>query len=89
MWCCDRTPLNSNQLSIPSSEYTFGVVTFNGDTTTPLAFHNTVGNYQVNRIEVSASIINPTVGTTISIGQSQERSLLLLRFFIGIIIIAV
>ena len=53
-WCCYNTPLSSNQLSIPSSEYTFGVVTFSGDTTTPLAFHNSVKNYLADRIEVAA-----------------------------------
>ncbi len=80
VWCCDNTPLSSNQLSIPSSEYTFGVVTFSGDVT-PLAFHNSVGNYKVPRIDVAAGV--PSVQSTITTGQSQQRTLLLLRFLIG------
>ncbi len=81
-WCCDNTPLSSNQLSIPSSGYTFGVVTFGGDdTTTPLAFHNSVGNFQVPRIDVAAGV--PAVPSTITTGPPQPRSLLLLRFLIG------
>ncbi len=78
--CCYNTPLSSNQLSIPSSEYTFGVVTFSGGVT-PLAFHNSVGNYIVTRIAVTISV--PSVQSTITPGPSQQRSLLLLRFLIG------
>ncbi len=79
-WCCDNTLLSSNPLSIPSSEYTFGVVTFSGDVT-PLAFHNSVGNYQVPRMDVAVGV--PSVQSTITPGPSQQRSLLLLRFLIG------
>ncbi len=80
VWCCDNTPPSSNQLSIPSSEYTFGVVTFSGDVT-PLAFHNSVGKYQVPRMDVAVGV--PSVQSTITPGPSQQRSLLLLRFLIG------
>ncbi len=80
-WCCDNTPLSSNQLSIPSSEYTFGVVTFGGNTTTPLAFHNSVKKYQVTRIDIAVGV--PSVQNTIPSGPSHQRSLLLLRFLIG------
>ncbi len=78
--CCDNTPLSSSQLSIPSSEYTFGVVTFSGDVT-PLAFHNSVGNYVVTRIAVTISV--PSVQSTITPGPSLQLPLLLLRFLIG------
>ncbi len=82
VWCCDNTPLSNNEFSIPSYEYTFGVVTFNG-VVTPLAFNDTVGTYEVDRIAFNAGI--PSVGSTVAAGVLEQDSLLLLRFFIGIV----
>ena len=81
--CCDTTFLNAtDQFQIPPSTYTFGVVIIN-NTVKPLAFANTVTEYCVEQYQSalgsSFSLFTLTENTQVN------RSLLLLRFLISII----
>ena len=81
--CCDTTPLSGFQ--IPSSEYTFGTVITNANVR-PLAFANSVMEYRVEQYTASLGSAGPQPGSTVTLTEGDlltDRSLLLIRFFVG------
>ena len=82
--CCDSTFLSAtNQFQIPPSTYTFGVMIIN-NSVKPLAFTNTVTEYRVEQYQASlSSSLPPGSIFTLTENNQVNRSLLLLRLFIG------
>ena len=81
--CCDTTFLNAtDQFQIPPSTYTFGVVIINNNVK-PLAFANTVTEYRVEQYLASFSSLPSGFMFTLTENAQVNRSLLLLRFSIG------
>lgn len=80
--CCDTTSIvPTNQPQIPSSEYTFGILTMNSDVL-PLAFRDTATEYQYDQFHAVPA------GSTFTLSEGNlldDRSLMLLRLFIGIL----
>ena len=79
--CCDTTSLSVNdQFQIPPSTYTFGIVIVNNNVKL-LAFTN---NVRVEQYQVSLGpSIPPGSKYTLTENAQVNRSLLLLRFLIG------
>ena len=82
--CCDTTSLSvSDQFQIPPSTYTFGVIIINNNVKL-LAFANDVKEYRVEQYQVSLDfLIPPGNKFTLTENAQVNRSLLLLRFLIG------
>ena len=81
--CCDTTFLSStNQFQIPPSTYTFGVVIINNNVK-PLAFANTVTEYRVEQYQTSFGSLPSGFMFILTENSQVNRSLLLLRFSIG------
>ena len=81
--CCDTTFLSpTNQFQIPPSTYTFGVEIINNNVK-PLAFANTVTKYRVEQYLASISSLPSGFMFTLTENTQVNRSLLLLRFSIG------
>ncbi len=78
--CCDTTPLNGFQ--IPPSEYTFGIVITNVNVR-PLAFANSVMEYRVEQFRAALGNAGPSTVTLTAGDLLTDRSLLLIRFFVG------
>ncbi len=81
--CCDTTPLSGFQ--IPSSEYTFGIVTSSRDVR-PLAFANSVREYRVEQFSDRLGSNGPSPGSTVTLSdrdRNNDHALLLMRFIIG------
>ena len=82
--CCDTTFLSStDQFQIPPSTYTFGVMIINNNVK-PLAFANTVTEYRVEQYQGALGNLPPGSMFTLTENSQVNRSLLLLRFLIGI-----
>lgn len=78
--CCDTTLLSSSQeFSIPSSPFAFGVEVFatNANSIQPLAFRNTATEYVVNGYRETPS------STTYSLSTATALSLVVMRLYIG------
>lgn len=86
--CCTTRNLSpSEQLQVPVSNFTFGVVNTNNNTRI-LHFRNQITDYDVERFWIRQQGSNgPMPGDILSPGssfvQQFDRSLLILRFFIG------
>ena len=86
--CCDTTFLSAtNQFQIPPSTYTFGVVIINNNVK-PLAFVNTVTEYHVEQYQASLGNLSPGSIFTLTENTQVNGSLLLVRFIIGMYLIA-
>ena len=86
--CCDNTSLSAtDQFQIPPSTYTFGVQIINNNVK-PLAFTNTVTEYHVEQYQGGLGNLPPGSMFTLTENAQVNRSLLLLRFIIGMYLIA-
>ena len=86
--CCDTTFLSAtNQFQIPPSTYTFGVQIINNNVK-PLVFTNRATEYRV--VQYQAVLGNTPPGSIFTLTENSQmnRSLLLLRFLIGMYLIA-
>ncbi len=82
--CCDTTPLSGFQ--IPSSEYTFSIVTTSSRNVRPLAFANSVREYRVEQYSDRLGNNGPSPGSTVTLrdrDKNNDHALLLMRFIIG------
>ncbi len=85
--CCDTTPLSG--LQMPSSEYVFGVTMTNTETVRLLTFLDQFTEYRVKETSASLGNTGPPQRSTFTLNESNSenytsRSLLLLRFIIGV-----
>ena len=81
--CCDIFNISpSDQIKLPPSGLTYGVVNRNGDNR-PLAFRDDVMEYQVQQFSANPRNSNLNPGRSFDGDQENDRSLLLLRFLIG------
>ena len=81
--CCDTTTLNtSNQLQLPSSNFSFGVVITYGNVR-PLAFTTSSTEYHVIQYRTFLGLTNSGTMFTLSSNERVNDSFLLFRFVIG------
>lgn len=79
--CCDKTVLSEDdELNLPNSNYTFGVVVRNRQL---LAFSDTASQYHVPQFQLTVGTSSPPRGTQFNLTEENDQSIPLLRFIIG------